>query len=108
MVDNLVEAGDGDTRKPDVVVTTAHKSKGLEWDRVKIGPDFRGPKTDPKTGEVEMPSAEENRLAYVAVTRARKELDPGSLAWVYQHTDPDGGKPGESTSSQTRTAPATT
>jgi hypothetical protein len=56
MVDGLIEAGDGDTRKPDVVVTTAHKSKGLEWDRVKIGPDFRGPKTDPKTGDVEMPS----------------------------------------------------
>ena len=76
--------------QPDVVVSTAHKAKGLEWDRVRIGDDFRGPKEDPQTGELLMPAPEELRLAYVAVTRARKELDPGSLAYVYDYTDPNG------------------
>jgi N12 class adenine-specific DNA methylase len=95
LVDNLVDAGDtADTRTPDLTVTTAHKAKGLEWNRVKIGPDFRGPRTDPRTGEVVMPPPEEFRLAYVAVTRARKELDPGSLDWVNEYTDENGGAPG--------------
>ncbi|WP_159080861.1 UvrD-helicase domain-containing protein, partial [Nocardia suismassiliense] len=78
----------------DVMVSTAHKAKGLEWDRVRIGRDFKGPTIDPGTGELTMPGPEELRLAYVAVTRARKHLDPGSLSYVYDHTDPDGGLPG--------------
>jgi hypothetical protein len=76
---------------PDVFVSTAHKAKGLEWDRVRIGGDFKGPQPDPDTGEPVMPAPEELRLAYVAVTRAQKELDPGSLAYVYEHTSPNGG-----------------
>ncbi|HET9657586.1 MAG TPA: UvrD-helicase domain-containing protein, partial [Kineosporiaceae bacterium] len=100
LVNNLIDAGDDkDKRAPDVVVTTAHKSKGLEWDRVKIGPDFAGPKTDPETGKTEMPSPEELRLAYVAVTRAKRELDPGSLAWVEGYTseqaEPQPAQPAE-------------
>lgn len=79
--------------KPDVIVSTAHKAKGLEWDRVRIGDDFFGPKEDADLGAVVMPPAEELRLAYVAVTRAQKELDMGSLGWVLEHTDTDGGKP---------------
>lgn len=94
IVDQLVETGDkGDTRTPDLIVTTAHKAKGLEWDRVQIGGDFRAPKVTPD-GDVEMPSAEEMRLAYVAVTRARKVLQAGSLAWVFDYTDANGGAPG--------------
>jgi hypothetical protein len=77
----------------DVTVSTAHKSKGLEWDKVKIGDDFKGPKRDENTGEVTMPSAEELRVAYVAVTRAAKELDPGSLGYVFEYTDENGGIP---------------
>lgn len=76
--------------KPDVVVSTAHKAKGLEWDRVRIGTDFRGPEEDKQTGELTMPADEELKLAYVAVTRAGKELDLGSLAWVLDHSDPNG------------------
>jgi hypothetical protein len=77
----------------DVTISTAHKSKGLEWDKVKIGDDFRGPKLNEETGETEMPSPEELRVAYVAVTRAAKELDPGSLGYVFDHTDENGGIP---------------
>ena len=91
LVERLVETGDNkDNRTPDMYVTTAHKAKGLEWDKVKIGADFRGPRLDKQTGELIMPSPEEMRLAYVAVTRAMKELDPGSLAWVYDYTDENG------------------
>lgn len=72
----------------DVVVTTAHKAKGLEWDNVRIGNDFWGPRRDPTVpGVFVLPSPEELRLAYVAVTRAQKSLDPGSLSWVYNQTD---------------------
>lgn len=95
MVDQLVDAGDKDDRRtPDMVVSTAHKAKGLEWERVQIGDDFRGPKN--VSGKTVMPDPEELRLAYVAVTRARKELDPGSLDWVRRYTDVDGGEPGSS------------
>src|SRR5690606_4051170 len=61
--------------------------------RVRIGDDFRGPETD-DDGNVTMPDPEELRLNYVAVTRAGKELDTGSLEWVMDYSDPDGGKPG--------------
>lgn len=67
----------------DVVVSTAHKAKGLEWDRVRIGDDFRKPKEN-EFGQP-MIAPEEVRLAYVAVTRARKALDPGSLDWIYKY-----------------------
>lgn len=58
--------------RADLVCSTAHKAKGLEWDRVCIGSDF----TDPEKREI---SEEEKRLTYVAVTRAMKELDVASL-----------------------------
>lgn len=102
LVERLVETGDNkDNRTPDMYVTTAHKAKGLEWDKVKIGADFRGPRLDKQTGELVMPSPEEMRLAYVAVTRAMKELDPGSLAWVYDWTDENGGTVKPETPSET-------
>ena len=67
-----------DTRKPgvvagreyDVAVSTAHKAKGREWDRVRLTGDF------PETPQ----GNEELRLLYVAVTRARKELDIAAVA----------------------------
>lgn len=48
----------------DLIVSTAHKSKGREWNAVQLGDDFP---LEPK--------GEELRLLYVAVTRARRELD---------------------------------
>jgi hypothetical protein len=49
----------------DLVVTTAHKSKGREWDTVRIHGDFPPERDDDG----------ERRLLYVAVTRARLHLD---------------------------------
>jgi hypothetical protein len=80
---------------PDVVVTTAHRSKGLEFDNVIIGDDFPGPDTedkDAKQSESGIPSIDELDLAFVAVTRAKKKLNPGSLAWLSQYKGEEGLK----------------
>jgi hypothetical protein len=73
-------------QKIDVLVMTAHKSKGLEFDKVRIGNDFRGPKLQ-EDGSFIYPDPEELRLGYVALTRAENELDPGALSWIYQHSE---------------------
>lgn len=77
----------------DVMVSTAHKSKGLEWDRVRIGYDFPAPRQDENTGATVMPEDAEYKLAYVAATRAKKELDMGGLDYVYEMTSENGGLP---------------
>lgn len=82
----------------DITIITAHVSKGLEFDRVKISDDFAAerfsPQRDPETGEIILPDDEELRLDYVAVTRAIKELDPGGLAWIFdQTTEADADSP---------------
>lgn len=63
----------------DLVVSTAHKAKGREWDRVKIAADFVTPKMkalEELGGETD---ASEMRLRYVAVTRAKLLLDCSAL-----------------------------
>jgi hypothetical protein len=84
VIDQLTPEGDN----PQLTISTAHKAKGLEWDVVRVADDFRGPATDPETGEVTWPVPEERRLAYVAATRARKLLEPGSLTWIYDYPLP--------------------
>ncbi|EKC7220126.1 ATP-dependent helicase [Salmonella enterica] len=62
-----------DEREADVTVCTAHRSKGLEWDTVKLYDDFADI-LDP-----EMPADkrdDELNLLYVATTRARRTLVP--------------------------------
>jgi hypothetical protein len=56
-----------------VVISTAHKSKGLQWGSVQIADDFKAP----KQGDL---SPAELRLAYVACTRAKNELDLTNVA----------------------------
>lgn len=59
------------------VISTVHKVKGREWDQVRISDDFIR-KTKKKEGE--SPYTDEAlMLYYVAVTRAKTLLDPGSL-----------------------------
>jgi hypothetical protein len=60
----------------DLVVSTAHKAKGREWNSVRIASDFAPPE------EGEQPSRPELMLLYVAVTRAKLTLDHGALAWA--------------------------
>lgn len=54
-----------------VTVSTAHRSKGLEWDVVVLNEDFCDI-TDPQLSAEEL--QDETNLLYVAVTRARKTL----------------------------------
>lgn len=87
----------------DVRVLTAHLSKGLESDDVKLANDFWGPKPimeiDPTTGEkvptgeVEWPDEEHMKVMYVALTRGKKTLDPGSASWINGFTDGDDDLP---------------
>jgi superfamily I DNA/RNA helicase len=67
-----------DEREADLIVSTAHKAKGREWDRVRIASDFHEPRRDDEKG---VPRAEA-MLAYVAITRARIVLDRAGLSWV--------------------------
>lgn len=66
----------------DVTLSTAHKAKGREWNSVKIGNDFQSPQVDEETGEEKELSRAEMMLAYVSVTRAKNQLDRGSLDWI--------------------------
>lgn len=50
----------------DLVISTAHKSKGREWDTVKLAGDFM---------PLDKMGDEELRLLYVAATRAKRVLD---------------------------------
>jgi len=54
--------------KANIILTTAHKSKGKEWDSVILGDDF------PTKAIVDSSSQAEINLFYVACTRAIKEL----------------------------------
>lgn len=67
-VKRILEALEGmpEERDADLVVCTAHKSKGREWTTVKLAADFRLPN--------KMDDAE-RRLLYVAATRAQEQLD---------------------------------
>ncbi|MER5546331.1 UvrD-helicase domain-containing protein [Streptomyces sp. NPDC002589] len=65
----------------EVTVSTAHKAKGREWDRVRIGNGFCAPLID-EDGIQRPIRLDEARLAYVAVTRARRLLDPAGIAWL--------------------------
>ncbi len=66
-VEAILEALDRTMREDDadVIVSTAHKSKGREWDSVQLSGDF----------QIDKPSPDELRLLYVACTRAKRELD---------------------------------
>lgn len=57
---------------PDITLTTAHKSKGREWDQVVLAEDF--PSVYDKNGEWVGLEVQERNLLYMAVTRAKKTL----------------------------------
>lgn len=57
----------------DVLISTAHKAKGREWESVKLAGDFLHPQDMDE---------EDLRLAYVSVTRAIKTLDMSEWASI--------------------------
>lgn len=79
-----------DESQADVTVSTAHKAKGREWDKIRIADDFPPPPDTDQHDDSGRPIPEtvnesDARLAYVAVTRARRHLDLGGLAWIGNH-----------------------
>ncbi len=79
-VDAIVKALDNMPGEYDgtLVVSTAHKAKGREWNRVRLAPDFPNP--DEKKGDL----AGEWKLLYVAATRARHTLDLERCEHLYE------------------------
>ena len=71
-----------------LILSTAHKSKGRQWDRVQLADDFP---SDPQKLV-----GEERRLLYVASTRAMIELDAESVGGLKPPAeDEDDDEPGE-------------
>lgn len=70
----------------DVIVSTAHRAKGQEWGRVLVATDFRKPKRKAGKETAGTIPRTDAMLAYVAVTRARDELDRTGLAWIDNYT----------------------
>jgi len=66
---NTLKGTCNSARFADITLTTAHKSKGLEWDHVKLHNDFFTPMKGKR-----LPQGEINIL-YVAATRALHTLD---------------------------------
>ncbi len=81
--DRIVQAVErlSDERHAKVAVSTVHKSKGREWDSVRIGGGFESPSVD-DDGVQRALDPGEARLIYVAVTRARRRLDLRGLSWA--------------------------
>jgi len=67
LVKELKEAATTNIKEADIVVTTAHKSKGLEWSQVELLDDFPF-SSEEKMARCDM--GEELRLLYVSITRA--------------------------------------
>lgn len=71
----------------EVVVSTAHRSKGREWDGVVLGEDFEGvtlAQENAVHGCVVL-YPEEANLTYVAFTRARNALNKGSFGAALEY-----------------------
>ncbi|MEJ8654930.1 UvrD-helicase domain-containing protein [Streptomyces sp. MS1.AVA.3] len=84
---HIIKAADAmapDEQSADVVISTVHKAKGLEWPKVRIATDFPPPprRENGSGGRIEPSYA---MAAYVAVTRATEVLDREGLAWIDQH-----------------------
>jgi superfamily I DNA/RNA helicase len=73
---SLLSRIEPDESKADVMVASIHGSKGLEWNRVRLGGDFRFRQDDDGTMTL---TPEEARLFYVGLTRARTVMDVADL-----------------------------
>lgn len=70
----------------DLILSTAHKAKGCEWDSVRIAEDFSFSQSE--TGQIPFSEA---RLFYVAITRAKQRLvvDPVIMSAFASNLAPD-------------------
>lgn len=65
-----------DPSQASVTISTTHKAKGREWSSVRLEDDFVQAETDDE-GKPRDPGAEEMRILYVALTRAKTRLQIG-------------------------------
>lgn len=75
MLDRIREKTVNDPSKADVILTTTHKAKGLEFDHVKLADDFVPLIDNDEPKDVEKVDSEEINLIYVALTRTKKQLE---------------------------------
>jgi hypothetical protein len=62
-----VKRAESDEKTADIILSTAHKAKGREWNSVRLASDFMNSSLGPEAGP-------EVRLFYVAMTRAKTTL----------------------------------
>ena len=62
--------------RPEVILTTAHKSKGLEWDVIQLADDYAGIVDGDKLISPAKVHPDEINLIYVALTRGRQKVVP--------------------------------
>lgn len=74
-------AGKDAGKEESVLITTVHRSKGLEWDKVLLPYVNDGAFPHVFSQDTEAEVEEERRLFYVAMTRARKELSLYQVNW---------------------------
>jgi hypothetical protein len=65
-----VSGAEGKEENADLILSTAHKAKGREWDSVRLAPDF----VSSRLNGVDPNAEAEVRLFYVAMTRAKRLL----------------------------------
>ncbi len=80
-----------DKKSADIIFTTAHKAKGLEYDQVLMADDFITKKDviNPKTKLSYLKINEELNIYYVAATRAKKTIAMADLylSYIYNEND---------------------
>ena len=90
LISDIKAKGSAEKNPEAVILTTAHKSKGLEFDSVILTSDYTdlAPKQDKKTGKMVMPTPEEINILYVALTRSiRCVALPDSVKQWLKDTD---------------------
>jgi superfamily I DNA/RNA helicase len=75
----------------DIIFTTTHKSKGLEYDQVIMADDFITKKelSNPKSKISSLRLAEELNIYYVAASRVKKSIYMASLELDYKYKEGD-------------------
>jgi len=77
---NILESTKESAEDASVIITTAHKSKGLEWSIVKLANDFKTP------SDKAVPTQEETNILYVAASRALHKLDLSECQATFPQT----------------------
>lgn len=87
LVDRIIREAVEEPTGDEILMTTAHKSKGLEWMDVVLTDDFTDMKAEKdNAGRMIPPEREEINLLYVAMTRALRGISvhPSIMEWLQE------------------------